>query len=334
MGSIGGAVIVGAGRFLGAHLVRGFEARGARVLPVLRAEGEWSPARARTADEVAAEPSLLEGCDVLVHVASPAARRGLDPGDFRATNLQMVERAARMAEAGRVRRLVLVSSVNVYGFPLRLPVSEDHPYAPRTATAAALVEGEVRARRAARELGLELVIVRPAIVYGPGDAPGLLEEMAGRMRAGTFRVVGVGDNVLHHVHVDDVVEGIWLAAVRAEAAGDHFILAGPETTTLAALSELVARSIGRSLPARHVPSVLARALATVVDVAANRGLAFTSGEAPINHAKLDDTTLPICFDVTRAKRRLGFLPRVGYAEGVARTLRGEWPALARAGAGS
>jgi nucleoside-diphosphate-sugar epimerase len=334
MASIGGAAIVGAGRFLGAHLVRGFEARRTRVLPVLRAHGEWSPAGARTVDEVAAEPALLEGCDVLIHVAVPPVRRGQDAGDLRATNLQMVERAARLAAAGCVRRLVLVSGVSVYGFPLRLPVSEDHPYAPRTAAAAALVEAEVRARRAARELRLELVIVRPAIVYGPGDTPGLLDEMAGRMRAGTFRVVGAGDNVLHHIHVDDVVEGIWLACVRAEAAGDHFILAGPETTTLVALSELVARSIGRSLPERHVPSVLARALATVVDVAANRGLAFTSGELPINHAKLDDTTLPICFDIARAKRRLGFHPRVGYAEGVARTLRGEWPALARAGAGS
>jgi nucleoside-diphosphate-sugar epimerase len=334
MGSIGSAAIVGAGRFLGAHLVRGFEARGARVVPVLRGRGAWSPAGVRTLDEAEAEPALLEGCEALVHVAAPSARPGSDGADFRATSLDMVERAARLARAAHVRRLVLVSGVSVYGFPARLPVTEVHPYAPRTAAAAVLVEGEVRARRAARELGLDLVIVRPAIVYGPGDSPGLLEEMAARMRAGTYRVVGAGQNVLHHIHVDDAVEGIWLAAARAEAAGDHFILAGPETTTLLALSELVATSIGRSLPGRHVPSGLARALATVVDVAANRGLAFTSREPPVSHAKLDDTTLPICFDITRAKRRLGFLPRVGYAEGVARTLRGDWPALARAGAGS
>jgi len=229
---------------------------------------------------------------------------------------------------------VLVSSVAVYGFPARLPVTEEHPYAPRTASAAAKVEIEVRARRAARDAGLELVIVRPAPTYGPGDRASLVATMAEGMRGGTYRVVGAGDNVLHHVHVDDVVEAVWLAAAVPEAAGDHFVVAGPETTTLAALSELVARAVGRPLPRRHVPATFARALATVVDVATNRGLAFTDREPPLHHAMLDDATLPLCFDVTKARRHLGFAPRVGYEEGTMRTLRGAWPSVAQAGAGS
>jgi nucleoside-diphosphate-sugar epimerase len=194
------------------------------------------------------------------------------------------------------------------------------------------VEAEMRARRSARDLDLTLVIARPTTVYGPGDRRGPLEAMAAMVRAGTYRVVGAGDNVLHHTHVDDVVEGLWLAATHPDAAAEHFVFAGPETTTLAGLSELVSRAVGRPLPKRHVPSTLARAVATLVDVAANRGLAFSSGQLPLVHAKLDGLTLPLCFDGTKARRRLGFAPRVGYEEGVMRTLRGEWPALARAGA--
>jgi nucleoside-diphosphate-sugar epimerase len=334
MSSIGGAAILGAAGFLGSHLVRGFEARGARVQPLVRALEDRSPARARASDEALAQPeAVLRGTEVLVHVAAARLRHRAEAGEARAANLDLLERAMRAAAAAGVRRFVLVSSVGVYGFSPRLPITEEHPYAPRTPQAATKVEVEVRARRAARELGLELCIVRPARAYGPGDH-GLLETMAALIRAGTYRVVGPGDNVLHHVHVDDVVEGVWLAATRREAAGDHFILAGPETTTLAALSERVARVVGRSLPRRHVPSGLARALATVADVAANRGLAFTSREPPINHAMLDEMTLPLCFDITKARRRFGFSPRVGYDEGVMRTLRGSWPALARAGAGS
>jgi nucleoside-diphosphate-sugar epimerase len=81
-----------------------------------------------------------------------------------------------------------------------------------------------------------------------------------------------------------------------------------------------------------VPSALARAVATVVDVAAHRGVAFTSREPPVNHEKLDVMTLPIWFDIGKARRMLGYAPTVGYEEGVLRTLRGEWPALSRAGA--
>ena len=329
---IAGAAIVGAGGFLGTHLVRGFEARGVRALPLVRVVEERSPAGARAFDDAVESPQLLEGVDVVVFVAAVSARNA-DAAAQRTANLDLVERAMRAAAQAHVRRFVLVSSVSVYGFPARLPITEEHPYAPRTARAATLVEAEMRARRAARELALDLVIARPTTVYGPGDRHGPLEAMAAMIRAGTYRVVGSGDNVLHHTHVDDVVEGLWLAATHPDAAADHFLLAGPETTTLTGLSELVARAMGRPLPTRRIPSSLARAVATLVDVAANRGIAFTSGAPPLVHAKLDGLTLPLCFDGAKARRRLGFVPRVSYEEGVMRTLRGEWPALARAGAG-
>ena len=71
-----------------------------------------------------------------------------------------------------------------------------------------------------------------------------------------------------------------------------------------------------------------------MDVAANRGVAFTTREPPLVHAKLDGLTLPLCVDTAKARHRLGFAPRVRYEEGVMRTLCGDWPALAREGAAS
>jgi len=328
-----GAAIVGAGGFLGAHLVRGFEARRVRVVPLVRVVEERAPAGAFAFDDAVEHVGLLADVDVMVYVAAVGPRNGADAATQRTANLALLERAMRAAAEARVSRFVLVSSVSVYGFPPRLPITEEHPYAPRTARAATLVEAEMRARRIARELALELVIARPTTVYGPGDRHGPLPAMAAMIRAGTYRIVGSGDNVLHHTHVDDVVEGLWLAATHPDAEADHFLFAGPETTTLAALSELVSRAVGRPLPRRHVPSSLARAVATLVDVAAYRGLAFSSSAPPLVHAKLDGLTLPLCFDAGRARRRLGFAPRVTYEEGVMRTLRGEWPALARAGVG-
>ena len=194
------------------------------------------------------------------------------------------------------------------------------------------VEAETRARRAARDAGVALVIARPSIFYGPGDRNGMLDKMANMIRTGTYRIVGPGDNVLHHAHVDDIVEGLWLAATRDEAVDEHFILAGPETITLAQLSALVAQAVGRELPSSHLPAALARAVATVVDLAAHRGVAFVKREPPINHEKLDVMTVPIAFDISKARRMLGYEPTVGYEEGIMRTLRGEWPALARLGA--
>jgi nucleoside-diphosphate-sugar epimerase len=331
--SVTSVAITGAAGFLGGHLVRGFESRGVRVVPLVRVVQEWSRTEARALEDALAAPAAaLGGVDVVVHAAAVRHRYGVDAATYRSANVDLVVRTMRAAAEAGVRRFVLVSSVGVYGFPSRLPVTEEHPYAPRTLYSATKVEAEMRARRSARELGIELTIARPSIVYGPGDRNGMLDKMAAMIRAGAYRVVGPGDNVLHHTHVDDVVEGIWLAATHPEAKNEHFLLAGPDTITLSELSELVARAVGRPLPRAHIPSALARAVATVVDVAAYRGVAFNAREPPVNHEKLDVMTLPICFDITKARRLLGFAPRVGYEEGVMRTLRGEWPALARAGA--
>jgi nucleoside-diphosphate-sugar epimerase len=323
--------ISGAAGFLGSHLVRGFDGRGARVLPLVRVIEGWSAAGSRVLDEACADPSALEGVDVFVHAAGVRSH-GVDASASRSSNVDGVERAMRACAAAGVRRFIFVSCVDVYGFPARLPVVETDPFAPRTAYAGMKVEAEMRARRAARELSLGLTIVRPAITYGPGDRHGMLSKMAAMIRSSTYRVVGQGDNVLHHAHVDDVVEGIWLAATRNEVAGEDFILAGPETITLARLSTLVAQAMGRALPRRHVPVAVARAVATAVDAAEQYGVAFTKREPPIDHEKLDAMTLSVRFDISKAQCQLGFAPSVRYEEGVMRTWRGQWPALARAGA--
>jgi nucleoside-diphosphate-sugar epimerase len=326
--------VTGAAGFIGGHLVRGFDARGATVLPLVRALDASSPASARALEDVIAVPSLLRGVDVVVHSAAVRHRYGVDEAVYQASNVGLVERTMTASAGAGVRRFVLVSSVGVYGFPTRLPITEAYPYAPRTLYSGTKVEAEMRARRVARDVGLELVIARPTIVYGVGDRNGMLDKMAAMIRAGVYRVVGPGDNVLHHTHIDDIVDGLWLTATHAGAAGEDFILAGPETTTLYDLSALVARAVGRDLPRRRVPAPLARAVATVVDVASYRGVAFVRREPPVNHEKLDVMTLPIAFDIAKARSLLGYSPTVGYEEGVMRTLRGEWPQLARAGAGT
>jgi nucleoside-diphosphate-sugar epimerase len=148
----------------------------------------------------------------------------------------------------------------------------------------------------------------------------MLDKMARMIAAHRYLLVGPGDNVLHHTYVDDIVQGVLLAASSPAAIGEDFILAGPETTTLRQLSELVARVLGVRLPRVHVPLAFARSVATLVDVAAYRGLAFAEKEPPINHEKLDVMTVPIAFDASKAQRVLGYAPRVGYEEGVRRTL--------------
>jgi len=315
--------ISGAAGFLGQHLVRAARARGDSVLPLVHARRPTS-----AADELPLEEFLTGGADpkldAFIHAAAVRHRYGVGLDVYREANVELVARAAR-ALHGRGARFVLVSSVGVYGWPSELPVSEKHAFAPRTTYSETKVLAEERLRAIGDELGVDFTIVRPSIVYGPGDTNGMLDKMARMIAARRYAVVGRGRNVLHHVFVDDVVDGILLAARHPAASGGDFILAGPETTTLHALSEHVARAVGTRLPPVSVPLLAARGAASGIELATRLGLVFGDREPPINHEKLDVMTLPIAFDIRKARGALGYAPTVGYAEGVARALEGVTP---------
>ena len=83
---------------------------------------------------------------------------------------------------------------------------------------------------------------------------------------------------------------------------------------------MVASVVGANVPRLHVPARLARAVATGVEIARYRDFVFAQRELPVQHDKLDVMTLSIAFDTSKARRLLGFAPRVAYAEGIARTL--------------
>jgi dihydroflavonol-4-reductase len=313
-------VISGAAGFLGQHLVRAARGRGDAVLPLVHARRPSSADDERPLDEfLAGGPD--EPVDAFIHAAAVRHRHGITLEAYREANVELVARAAR-ALRGRAARFVLVSSVGVYGWPHDLPISEKHAFAPRTRYSETKVMAEERLRAICAEQGLEFTIVRPCIVYGPGDTNGMLDKMARMIAARRYLVVGRGRNVLHHVFVDDVVDGILLAARHPAASGEDFILAGPETTTLGALSVLVARTLGARLPPLGVPLRGARIAASGVELATRLGLVSGGREPPINHEKLDVMTLPIAFDIGKARSLLGYAPRVGYAEGVPRALGG------------
>ncbi len=318
MDDLRSVAVTGAAGFLGSHLVAGLRARGIPVLPIVRQVDERSPEGSRTLTSVLRDPAVLQGMDALIHAAAIRHRHGIEPVAYYASNVDLL-RGLVGAAASRVRRFVLVSSVGVYGFPKDLPVTERSPFAPRTLYSQTKVDAEKLARELAAAAGLELTIVRPTIVYGAND-DGMLAKLTAMIRGGRYLVVGSGKNRLHHLHVDDAVEGIRLAALLPAAAGEHLILAGPETITLNGLSQLVAKALGNTVPSVHVPAWLARAVATGVEIAKYRELSFAQGELPVQHDKLDVMTLSIAFDIAKAKALIGFEPRVRYAEGIARTL--------------
>jgi UDP-glucose 4-epimerase len=239
---------------------------------------------------------LLDGVDVVFHLAISCLRTSLGQPllshDVNAGGTLSVLLAAR--EHG-VRRLVYVSSSEVYGSAVRVPMDESHPCQPTTVYGASKLAGELYALAFWRSFGMPVSVVRPFNTYGPrepwrGARAEVIPRFILQCEAGRPPVVyGDGSQTRDFTYVDDTVEGLLRAAACDALVGDVANVARGREVSIARVAELVARQCGRELSPR-------KADARPGDV--------------LRH----------CADVRKAERLFGFAARVDLEEGLARTV--------------
>lgn len=314
-------LVTGATGFTGGHLARSLAARGQQVRALVRDESRAADLRAAGVDLVAGDlrrpESLAEattGADIVYHVAAMYREAGLRDEVYRDVNARAVERLVEAAARSGVRRFVHCSTVGVHGDVEHPPANEDAPLRPGDIYQVTKLEGEELARRAGARLGIEVVIVRPSGIYGPGDRR-LLKLFRGVARR-RWITLGRGRIYYHLTHIDDLVEGFRLCGEHPAAAHRTYILAGGEVTTLNELIAIVAEVAGVPTPRLHVP-VWPVWLAGAACEAICRPLGI---EPPIYRRRVDFFTKSRAFDISRARTEIGFAPHVTLRDGIRQTL--------------
>jgi nucleoside-diphosphate-sugar epimerase len=315
-------LVTGATGFTGGHLARTLAGRGYDVAALVRDENRAVPLREAGITVVpgdirdrAAVARAAAGAEVIYHIAALYRQAGLAAGEYRAVNAEAPGTIVRAARAAGVRRVVHCSTVGVHGDIERPPANEDAPLRPGDVYQVTKLEGERIAREAAAETGTDLVIARPTGIYGPGDRR-LLKLFRGvAMRR--FVVLGHGRIFYHLTYIDDLVEGLRLCGEVPDAVGRTYILAGGEVTTLNELVERIAAVAGVAPPRLHLP-VWPFWLAGAACEALCAPLKI---EPPIYRRRVDFFTKSRAFDITRARRELGYSPGVSLRAGIERTLR-------------
>ena len=312
-------LVTGATGFTGGHLARTLAAKGDTVKALVRSP---APALAEAGIETvpgdlrdaASLQEAARGVEVVYHVAAIYRQAGLRDQEYRAVNAAAVRTVIEAAATAGVRRVVHCSTVGVHGDISHPPAAEDAPLKPGDIYQVTKLEGERIAREAAEDTEMEVVIVRPTGIYGPGDRR-LLKLFRGVAR-GRFPILGNGNIYYHLTYIDDLVEGFRLCASVPVAAGRTYILAGAEVTTLNELVAIVAEEAHVKPPGVHLPVWpvwMAGALCEAVCVPL--GI-----EPPLYRRRVDFFTKSRAFDISRARAELGYAPKVGLHEGVARTL--------------
>jgi nucleoside-diphosphate-sugar epimerase len=257
--------------------------------------------------------AAMQGIEVVYHIAAIYRQAGLPDDAYRKVNAIAVRDVVEAARRAGVRRVVHCSTVGVHGDIEHPPASEDAPLKPGDVYQTTKLEGETLAREAGSRLGIDVVIVRPTGIYGPGDRR-LLKLF--RAAARRLPILGSGRIYYHLTYIDDLVEGFRLCGTHPAAAGRTYILAGAEVTTLNELVAIIARAAGARPPSLHLPVWPFWTAGAICEaVCAPFGI-----EPPIFRRRVDFYTKSRAFDITRARTEIGYAPKVTLEDGVARTL--------------
>jgi len=157
------------------------------------------------------------------------------------------------------------------------------------------------------------VAVRIPEVYGPGDRR--LLKLFKAIDKGAFFMIGSGRNLHHLIYVDDLVEGLLMAAESPETPGDLFLLAGPETVSTDRMVLAVANAVDKPGPRFRAPLWPFLILATAMELTL-RPLGI---QPPLHRRRLDFFRKSFELSSAKAQRVFGFSPSVSFEEGARRT---------------
>ncbi len=303
-------LVTGAAGFVGAALCRRLLAQGSTVRGLdLRFAADTAPGLERLEGDVNDVSLLAAGCSgarYVFHLAALLPQRRCPPAVMHHVNVEGTQRVLEAATSAAVRRFVLMSSCEVYGVPRTIPCPEDAPPHPNGEYGRNKVEAERRALEAARR-GLEVVVLRPPTIVGPGMPEPLLRGTLVALRRGRPVLVPAGSTRFQMVAVSDVVEACLLAATRAEAAG-VFNLGSDDVPTLLQATRRLRDRLGSRSPIIPVPLALARAAFRLL---------LAIGRSPLEPEHVEIAFSDYVFDTQRAKRLLVWRPAMDNVDALA-----------------
>jgi UDP-glucose 4-epimerase len=306
------SLVTGATGFIGKHLVAELASGGDRVRALYRDEEKRLRHLNRNVETIrgdacdsSAMREAVQGIDVVFHCA---AAHSMSPAhEIRRTNVQSVRCLLEaVRDSGGRPRVILMSSLNVLGNGSYSGATEAMP---RRRTRDLHVDLKIEAEELAERwiaAGVDIVILRPGLVYGAGDPH--VPKLARAIYRGKFVFIGSRAHVVPLIHISDMVQAMRLAAQAPPGVSRVFNLTDGSATSIGDFVASVARALVCPVPTRVLPAAVPRLAVSVCGLLGRDG--------PISRSALRFLGTSRHVDIGRARAELGFRPSVSMDQGV------------------
>lgn len=307
-------LITGGTGFVGQLLARTIQAQGHEVVRAVR-QAQPDSVLISAVDSNTSWLEALQGCDSVVHLAARVHvmnDKSTDPlHEFRRVNVQGTVNLARQAVAAGVRRFVFLSSLKVNGEATQegRPFTADVAPAPVDPYGVSKHEAEQALRQIAADTGMEVVIIRPPLVYGPGVKANFESMMRWLARGVPLPLAAVTNNRRSLVALDNLVDLIVTCLNHPAAANQTFLVSDGEDLSTAQLLKRMGAAMGHPARLFYVPPALLKLGATVLN-------------KPGLYQRLCGS---LQLDIAKTRQLLGWTPSVSVDEGLRRAAEGFCP---------
>ena len=302
-------LITGANGFIGNKLMTHYQAQGIPVVGVDRS-GNGDDIFQGDIGQPETISQLLQDCDVVVHTAALVSNSIADADMWR-VNVLATRNLIAAAEKHKVRRFVQISSIVAYGNSAEGELDEEQPvHADGGSYVLTKLASEHAVLAATANSPMELVIIRPGDVYGPGSRPWVILPIEA-INKGQFMLPAKGQGFFRPIFISDLIRGIALAVSTKEAAGEIFNLSCEGYMTTAEFFSHHYQWMNKRGPLK-----VSTGLAMFAASAATKLAQMTGGVNEASTATIVQLCTKSWFSIAKAERVLGWKPEVSFEDGM------------------
>ncbi len=313
--------ITGATGFLGSHLANKLMEAGHTVFVHGRDEAKTQQFQGKAAKiticditDDAKIQELVKDADIVLHTVSNFRTASGPPASYKSINYDGTVNVFNAAKNAGVKRFVHCSTIGVLGNIKECPADENTPYNPGDLYQQTKLDAELYVRDQVGKSGMEVVVIRPCSMYGPGDMRML--KMFKMLVKRTFLMIGPCAENFHAVYIDDIVNGFIKAMETPDIDGEVFIVGGDQYVPLHEYISLAANAVGAPMPWLKFPYWLFYSAAVVIEAIC----VPLRIEPPLHRRRVRFYKNNRAFNISKAHDKLQFKANVDMETGMAKTV--------------